>query len=155
MTTRKKKGTPPRASRARTRAKAIAAAPTISSDRLLLEPTTASVTARAIADAVESRQTASATALRAILKGQPPQSGDSPQVKALIDGAAPDDAARLRAVLAEDPNAPEQRPSRDELADNWRQDYPYKYKMRRRDYEEQKFVLQTELLKLQAWVDFP
>jgi polyphosphate kinase 2 len=41
----------------------------------------------------------------------------------------------------------------DELADDWRRGgYPYKFKMLRRDYEEQKFVLQAELLKLQAWV---
>jgi polyphosphate kinase 2 len=45
-----------------------------------------------------------------------------------------------------------QRRTSDELADDWRRGYPYKFKMLRRDYEDQKFVLQTELLKLQAWV---
>ncbi len=41
----------------------------------------------------------------------------------------------------------------DELAGDWRRGgYPYKYKMLRRDYEREKFVLQTELLKLQSWV---
>ena len=33
----------------------------------------------------------------------------------------------------------------------WRQGYPYKAKMTRRDYEDQKRRLQIELLKLQAW----
>lgn len=43
--------------------------------------------------------------------------------------------------------------TRNDLADDWqRGGYPYKYKMLRRDYEKQKFVLQTELLKLQTWV---
>ncbi|MFV0245066.1 MAG: polyphosphate kinase 2 [Qingshengfaniella sp.] len=41
----------------------------------------------------------------------------------------------------------------DELADNWRGGgYPYKYKMLRKDYEREKFILQTELLKMQSWV---
>lgn len=41
----------------------------------------------------------------------------------------------------------------DELAEDWRKGgYPYKYKMLRKDYEREKFTLQTELLKLQQWV---
>ncbi|MBK9038034.1 MAG: polyphosphate kinase 2 [Bdellovibrionales bacterium] len=40
-----------------------------------------------------------------------------------------------------------------ELAENWRKGgYPYKNRMLRRTYEKQKFLLQVELLKLQAWV---
>lgn len=44
--------------------------------------------------------------------------------------------------------------SQDEvLNDNWREaDYPYKFLMLRKNYEEQKYQLQVELLKLQAWV---
>ena len=34
----------------------------------------------------------------------------------------------------------------------WRQSYPYKAKLSRRDYENQKRHLQIELLKLQAWI---
>ena len=74
-------------------------------------------------------------------------------LSAILDGAAPDDAARLREALDLPAKAKVPRRSRDDLADDWRQGgYPYKYKMLRRDYEEQKFILQTELLKLQAWV---
>ena len=41
----------------------------------------------------------------------------------------------------------------DELAPNWRKGgYPYKNLMNRRNYEKQKYFLQVELLKLQAWV---
>ena len=74
-------------------------------------------------------------------------------VEAIIAGAAPDDAARMRAHLGlpKPPGTP--RKTSDELADDWRQGgYPYKYKMLRKDYEREKFILQTELLKLQQWV---
>ncbi|KAB2911694.1 MAG: polyphosphate kinase 2 [Dechloromonas sp.] len=41
----------------------------------------------------------------------------------------------------------------DELAKDWREGgYPYKNLMQRRNYERQKYRLQVELLKLQAWV---
>ena len=41
----------------------------------------------------------------------------------------------------------------DELADDWRTGgYPYKYLLTRKSYERQKYRLQVELLKLQAWV---
>lgn len=41
----------------------------------------------------------------------------------------------------------------EELAPNWRKGgYPYKNLMSRRNYEKQKYALQVELLKLQAWV---
>ncbi|MDR2679017.1 MAG: polyphosphate kinase 2, partial [Zoogloeaceae bacterium] len=41
----------------------------------------------------------------------------------------------------------------DELSENWRKGgYPYKNLMLRRNYEKQKYQLQVELLKLQAWV---
>ncbi|MFG1480154.1 polyphosphate kinase 2 [Xanthobacter sp. V4C-4] len=74
-------------------------------------------------------------------------------LEAIIAGAAPDDAARLRASLGL-PKAPGQpRVSSDELADDWRTgSYPYKFRLLRRDYEQQKFLLQSELLKLQSWV---
>jgi polyphosphate kinase 2 len=83
-----------------------------------------------------------------------PESGsDLSDVQALLDGASPDDAERMRRSLGM-PKAPRQpRHAVDELAADWRSGaYPYRYKMLRRDYEQQKFVLQTELLKLQAWV---
>ncbi|WP_373465800.1 polyphosphate kinase 2 [Streptomyces sp. V3I8] len=36
--------------------------------------------------------------------------------------------------------------------DTWRENYPYERKLRRRPYEQQKRILQIELLKLQKWV---
>jgi polyphosphate kinase 2 len=74
-------------------------------------------------------------------------------VASLIEGASPDDAALLREHLGlpKPPGVP--RKTSDELADDWRKGgYPYKYKMLRKDYEREKFVLQTELLKLQQWI---
>lgn len=74
-------------------------------------------------------------------------------LEAILVGDSPDDAARLREALELPSKDKASRRTRDDLADDWRRGgYPYKYKMLRRDYEEQKFVLQTEMLKLQAWV---
>ena len=38
-----------------------------------------------------------------------------------------------------------------EIVDTWREDYPYAERMKREEYEEQKRLLQIELLKLQKW----
>jgi len=74
-------------------------------------------------------------------------------VEAIIAGASPDDAARMREHLGLPKPHGKPRKTSDELADDWRKGgYPYKYKMLRKDYEHEKFVLQTELLKLQQWV---
>ncbi len=76
-------------------------------------------------------------------------------LRALIDGAAPDDARALRNALLEqaEPSL-EGIPNPDDmLAPDWRDGgYPYLNLMRRGSYEKEKFKLQVELLKLQAWV---
>ena len=74
-------------------------------------------------------------------------------VGAIIAGAAPDDAALMHGWLGlpKPPGRP--RKTSDELAEDWRDGgYPYKFRMLRKDYERDKFILQTELLKLQSWV---
>ncbi len=76
-------------------------------------------------------------------------------LKAILAGASPEDAAALRDALMRSPDIgktlgidPD-----DELADDWREGaYPYKNLMSRKSYERQKYRLQVELLKLQAWV---
>ena len=74
-------------------------------------------------------------------------------IEALLAGAAPDDADRIRSHLGLPKLARPPRQTIDELSDDWQSGgYPYKYKMLRKDYERQKFQLQTELLKLQSWV---
>jgi len=72
---------------------------------------------------------------------------------AILAGASPDDAAALRkALLEESAEAPPSNPD-EELSPDWRSGgYPYKNLMSRKAYEKQKYKLQVELLKLQAWV---
>ncbi len=74
---------------------------------------------------------------------------------AILAGASPDDIQVLRRALmradpgtAGSPSDPD-----DELSPDWRQGgYPYRNLMSRKTYEKQKYRLQVELLKLQAWV---
>ena len=75
------------------------------------------------------------------------------QLDALLAGASPDDIRALKEILLR--HAPESLPvgPDDELANDWRKGgYPYKNLMSRKNYEKQKYRLQVELLKLQAWV---
>jgi polyphosphate kinase 2 len=106
-----------------------------------------------VREATQGAQEAQLAALKVIMDGPPPLDINSEPVQAIIAGGAPDDAARLLNSLGQPPSKRELRRTSDELSDDWRSGgYPYKYKMLRKDYEEQKFQLQTELLKLQAWV---
>ena len=76
-------------------------------------------------------------------------------LRATLEGASEDDLAMLREALLANPGgaAITKGHPDDELASDWREGgYPYKYLMRRSTYEAQKYILQVELLKLQAWV---
>ncbi|WP_026096624.1 polyphosphate kinase 2 [Ideonella sp. B508-1] len=75
-------------------------------------------------------------------------------LRALLDGASPDDLKALRREInARRKPAPTGIDPDLELAAGWREGhYPYKNLLSRRSYEEQKYRLQVELLKLQAWV---
>jgi polyphosphate kinase 2 len=98
-----------------------------------------------IGEAISSARDAELVALKSI--------GDKDGVAAILEGDAPDDAVSLRKSLGLPAQGGSPRRTRDDLADDWRRGaYPYRYRMLRRDYETEKFVLQTELLKLQAWV---
>jgi polyphosphate kinase 2 len=74
----------------------------------------------------------------------------------ILAGRSPVDAAQLmRTVLKEQQVLARGLPATadDELADDWRKGgYPYRNLMARKTYERQKYRLQVELLKLQAWV---
>jgi polyphosphate kinase 2 len=74
-----------------------------------------------------------------------------------LEGASPDDAKAIRELLkahqmsatqvAKNQIAPDE-----ELSLNWRKgEYPYKNLLSRKSYEKQKYLLQVEFLKLQAW----
>ena len=101
-----------------------------------------------VSEATQGAQEAQAAALKVIRDGPPPLDVSSEPVQAILAGGAPDDAARLLNLLGQPAAKKELRRMAGRMAGG----YPYKYKMLRKDYEAQKFQLQTELLKLQAWV---
>lgn len=74
----------------------------------------------------------------------------------IIKGASPDDAVALTKALTviNDTNTMQLRLRNDQaLAKDWRDGgYPYQNLLSRKSYEKQKYHLQVELLKLQAWV---
>ena len=77
-------------------------------------------------------------------------------LEAILEGASPDDAAALSKAIANMPSFESsivRAHADDALATDWRNGaYPYKNLLSRRNYEKQKYHLQVELLKLQAWV---
>jgi len=77
-------------------------------------------------------------------------------IRDVLEGTSPADAVRiLRSVLNQQEGLDKlaRRAADKELADNWQQGgYPYKNLLSRRSYERQKYRVQVELLKLQAWV---
>jgi polyphosphate kinase len=109
-----------------------------------------------VARRTSTKQTVQATVVSELLsslKSSPP-SETLHQLQSLIGGASPDELKALRRTLfaksedlamGVDPDL--------ELSEGWREGvYPYKNLMSRKNYEKQKFQLQVELLKLQAWV---
>jgi len=87
------------------------------------------------------------------------------EARALVDGASPDEARALRRALfppsrrkdapdgSDGPEAAEGVDPDTQLALGWREGgYPYRNLLSRKHYERQKYRLQVELLKLQAWV---
>ena len=140
-------------SRSRSRPRPVAAGDTPA------QLSSAALEADRVARAEARTETAAAMALADVL-AQHAQGADSPpgqwlqQLRTLVDGASPDEAKALRRVLFERaPLAPNGVDPDTELAAGWREGgYPYKNLMSRRNYEKQKYRLQVELLKLQAWV---
>ena len=108
-------------------------------------------------DAIEGARESTAGAAMDLLAGVQPADTDRimAAIETLMAGASPDDAAALRKALLRrtDLSGRMQPGPDDELADNWRSGaYPYRHLMLRKNYEQQKYRLQVELLKLQAWV---
>ena len=104
--------------------------------------------------ATEARQIAQVEALHDIVTQTPP-STLAQALESVLQGAAPDDAEVLRNALKGMLNEPETAVHPDEvLSAHWRDAtvYPYRNLMARKTYEKQKYRLQVELLKLQAWV---
>jgi polyphosphate kinase 2 len=89
--------------------------------------------------AVDAAQTSKMQALRDVINGMSPE-----ESSALLKGLLKQQRM-LKAPASPNPD--------EELSSDWRKGgYPYKHLMQRRNYEQQKYRLQVELLKLQAWV---
>ena len=64
-------------------------------------------------------------------------------LKAVVEGASPDDVEALKDALLQREVPADQRPD-DELAPDWREGgYPYRHLMTRKNYEKQKYHLQS------------
>ena len=112
-----------------------------------------------VEEKIQARQASTGAAMQDILQ-QIPQGDTQALIKTLgtmMSGLSPDDAVVLRNALLSQENELlfHQRPLHpdDQLAPDWRKGgYPYKNLLSRRSYEREKYRLQVELLKLQAWV---
>ncbi len=92
-----------------------------------------------VAERVEAKELAQASAMRDLLSGVAPS-----EARAVLK--------RLLAEQAEREHAAEEAAD-DELAPDWRsRGYPYLHRMSRKNYERNKYRLQVELLKFQSWV---
>jgi len=106
-----------------------------------------------VSRATTRNTTVQSMAVADVLSG-PPGNETMARLQALIAGASPDERKALKRALAT--AGPKSRDGSDpdlELVPNWREGvYPYANLMSRKTYEKQKYRLQVELLKLQAWV---
>ena len=120
--------------------------------------TRAGIEAHAVGEAVAAAVESKAHAVRDILAqtARSDPSSLTETFETLLAGAAPDDVLALRNLLARHEDEARHRKHHAEdgvLADDWREGgYPYRNLMSRRTYERQKYILQVEFLKLQAWV---
>ena len=111
-----------------------------------------------VSEAIEAAQHSKISAVKDMILKTPTH--EIPKLvrslQTLVDGASPEDAKALRkAMLAKQKKGRKKRRiAADEfLSDDWREGgYPYRNLMSRRNYEKQKYHLQVELLKMQAWI---
>ena len=106
----------------------------------------------------EAAQEAKISAVKDIITGIPPHDADTlaKVLSAILEGTSPDDVEVIKKALSKYRLPPieksKQNPD-DILSSDWRKGgYPYKNLMSRKRYEKQKYQLQVELLRLQAWV---
>lgn len=120
--------------------------------------TSAGIERFVVSESVQAAQEAKIAAVKDIVSGVPPHDSDTlaKVLAAIMEGTSSDDAEALRAALLRQPYETRhglKTKADDALAATWRKGgYPYKNLMSRKNYEKQKYKLQVELLKLQAWV---
>ena len=110
-----------------------------------------------VSEAVKAAEMSKVEALQDILTQGASNDPDGlvSRLEAVVSGASADDVKALREVLLKREGPVDRLPVSpdDELSEDWRTGgYPYRNLMQRRTYEKQKYRLQVELLKLQAWV---
>ncbi|MGI9474537.1 MAG: polyphosphate kinase 2 [Rubripirellula sp.] len=111
-----------------------------------------------VSESIRSAQESKITAVRDIIDKTPPHDIQTlaRTLEVIIGGASPEDATILRNALLKKstPLGVRRKSGPDEhLSRDWREGgYPYQNLMSRKNYEKQKYRLQVELLKLQAWV---
>jgi len=111
-----------------------------------------------IDNAIEASRLAKINAVRDVLATAQPEemAAVARWLEAVLAGTSPDDFGLLRRVILEQDEpvyGTIPMSGDDELVDDWRSGvYPYRNLMSRKAYEAQKYRLQVELLKLQAWV---
>ena len=113
----------------------------------------------AVAQAVSARQAGQLAAVRDILsRPESSKANKAESLRAILEGASPDDAKAIRQLLrgeaksAQRTHAADAVDPNEQLNKDWRSGaYPYKNLLSRKVYEAQKYLLQVELLKLQAW----
>ena len=112
----------------------------------------------AVDEQTQAAREAKVTAVKDIIHGVSPTDVDTLRevMEVILQGTSSDDVAVLRTALLADSNGLgfDGKAVPDEvLSDSWREGgYPYRNLMSRKTYEKQKYRLQVELLKLQAWV---
>ena len=136
---------------------------TVPARRVSMGDVTGSTQPRRIAklttgNVVNARQEAKAAAVKDLLAdASTSKSRKAEGLRAILEGASPDDAKAIRRLLKESAQAVKGRDKGENnpdeiLSTDWRSGaYPYKNLLSRKVYESQKYLLQVELLKLQAW----
>lgn len=116
---------------------------------LALDPERVEIAARAEAARQEAVAVMADIAARAESSVEPKEA-----LRSVIEALSPDDAQAVHQALLQAAAPQGRRRNPDlELAVDWRDgNYPYRHRMQRKTYEKQKYRLQVELLKLQAWV---
>jgi polyphosphate kinase 2 len=112
-----------------------------------------------VAQVVASRQAGQLAVVRDILsRPENSKTDKAASLRAILEGAAPDDAKAIRQLLRGEAKASQRATTAHEVDPNeqlnkdWRSGaYPYRNLLSRKVYEAQKYLLQVELLKLQAW----
>ena len=113
--------------------------------------TSSGVSRKTVRAGIDAAQSSQQSAVQDILSHA---TDKADALRTLLSGSSLDDIEAVRQMLLGsqvNPNGPATKPD-DELAADWRTGgYPYKNLMSRRRYEDEKYKLQVELLKLQSW----